>query len=372
MTTLFDYLLWRGDLPLAADPINEVDGVILARLSYMPFERILERESTQPITVEETARRLLALPDIETAVRRRGDTDLLRALAESPRFGRMALSAYADHLDSESQTQFSAITVALEPEHTAVIYRGTDNTLIGWKEDFNMGFVCPVPGQLLAVDYLQRAAERFSGRLTVCGHSKGGNFAVYAAAFCGETVQRRIGTVYNFDGPGFDGTVLTQEGYRRVCDRIQTYVPQSSVVGMLLGHEERYTIVHSEQTFLQQHDTYSWEVQRKGFHCMDTVDNSSRFVDYTLKAWLAEMTPAQREQFVDAIYEVMRQTNAHTLRQMNENWFASATSMLHSAKNMDEETRRAVTHALGLLVRAARDGLYHVVQDQQESDKPQN
>ena len=185
-------------------------------------------------------------------------------------------------------------------------------------------------------------------------------------------MQRRIGTVYNFDGPGFDRTVLTQEGYRRVCDRIQTYVPQSSVVGMLLGHEERYTIVHSEQTFLQQHDTYSWEVQRKGFHCVDTVDNSSRFVDYTLKAWLAEMTPAQREQFVDAIYEVMRQTNARTLRQINENWFASATSMLHSAKNMDEETRRAVTHALGLLVRAARDGLYHVVQDQQESDKPQN
>ena len=372
MTTLFDYLLWRGDLPLAADPLNEVDGVILARLSYMPFDRILERESTQPITVETAARRLLALPDIETAVRRRGDTDLLRALAESPRFGGMTLSAYADRLDAESQTQFSAITIALGPEHIAVIYRGTDNTLIGWKEDFNMGFVCPVPGQLLAVDYLQKAAERFSGRLTVCGHSKGGNFAVYAAAFCGEAVQRRIGAVYNFDGPGFDGTVLAREGYRRVCDRIQTYVPQSSVVGMLLGHEEKYTIAHSEQTFLQQHDTYSWEVRRKGFLCLDTVDNSSRFVDYTLKAWLAEMTPAQREQFVDAIYEVMRQTNAHTLRQMNENWFATATSILRSAKNMDEETRRAVTHALGLLVRAARDGLYHVVQDQQETEKTQD
>ena len=185
-------------------------------------------------------------------------------------------------------------------------------------------------------------------------------------------MQRRIGAVYNFDGPGFDGTVLTQEGYRRVCDRIQTYVPQSSVVGMLLGHEEKYTIVHSEQTFLQQHDTYSWEVRGKGFHCLDTVDSSSRFVDYTLKAWLAEMTPAQREQFVDAIYEVMRQTNARTLRQMNENWFATATSMLRSAKNMDEETRQAVTHALGLLVRAARDGLFRVVQDQQEGDKPQN
>lgn len=369
MTTLFDYLQWRGDLSLAADPLNEVDGVILARLSYMPFDRVLERDSLTPVTVEQVCRSLLALPDIETAVRRRGDTDLLRALLHSRRYQGMELTAYADRLDAESQTQFSAITIKLEPEHTAIIYRGTDNTLIGWKEDFNMGFVCPVPGQLLAVDYLQKAARRFPGRLTVCGHSKGGNFAVYAAAFCGEAVQNRIEAVYNYDGPGFDGKVLAEPGYQRICEKIKTFVPQSSVVGMLLGHEEKYIIVHSEQTFLQQHDTYSWEVQQKTFHYLDTVDNSSRFVDYTLKAWLAKMTPAQREQFVDAIYEVMRQTNARTLRQMNENWFASATSILKSAKNMDEETWQAVTHALGLLVASAKDGLLRVLLDQQEMGK---
>lgn len=109
---------------------------------------------------------------------------------------------------------------------------------------------------------------------------------------------------------------------------------------MLLGHEEKYIIVHSEQTFLQQHDTYSWEVLQKHFHYLDTVDNSSRFVDYTLKAWLAQMTPAQREQFVDAIYEVMRQTNAHTLHQMNENWLASAASILKSAKTWTRRPAR--------------------------------
>mgnify|MGYP000350390196 FL=1 len=227
------------------------------------------------------------------------------------------------------------------------------------------GFVCPVPGQKLAVDYLQRAARRLPGRLTVCGHSKGGNFAVYAAAFCGEEIQDRIEAVYNYDGPGFDSKVLSEPGYQRICQKIQTFVPQSSVVGMLLGHEEKYIIVHSEQTFLQQHDTYSWEVRQKHFHYLDTVDSSSRFVDYTLKAWLAQMTPAQREQFVDAIYEVMRQTNAHTLHQMNENWLASAASILKSAKNMDEETRQAVTHAAGLRLSSAKDGLLRVVLEQE-------
>ena len=141
MTTLFDYLSWRGDLPLSADPFHEVDGVILARFTYMPFHRVLRRDSLTPTTVEAVCRALLALPDIETAVRRRGDTDLLRALVESPRYKGMELTAYADRLDAESQTQFSAITVKLEEGHYCVAYRGTDNTLIGWKEDFNMGFV---------------------------------------------------------------------------------------------------------------------------------------------------------------------------------------------------------------------------------------
>ena len=159
MTTLFDYLSWRGDLPLSADPFHEVDGVILARFTYMPFHRVLRRDSLTPTTVEAVCRALLALPDIETAVRRRGDTDLLRALVESPRYKGMELTAYADRLDAESQTQFSAITVKLEEGHYCVAYRGTDNTLIGWKEDFNMGFVCPVPGQKLAADYLHKAAR---------------------------------------------------------------------------------------------------------------------------------------------------------------------------------------------------------------------
>lgn len=219
MTTLFDYLSWRGDLPLSADPFHEVDGVILARFTYMPFHRVLRRDSLTPTTVEAVCRALLALPDIETAVRRRGDTDLLRALVESPRYKGMELTAYADRLDAESQTQFSAITVKLEEDHYCVAYRGTDNTLIGWKEDFNMGFVCPVPGQKLAVDYLQKAARRLPGRLTVCGHSKGGNFAVYAAAFCGDEIQDRIEAVYNYDGPGFDSKVLSEPGYQRICKK---------------------------------------------------------------------------------------------------------------------------------------------------------
>ena len=361
MTTLFDYLSWRGDLPLSADPFHEVDGVILARFTYMPFHRVLQRDSLTPTTVEAVCRALLALPDIETAVRRRGDTDLLRALVESPRYKGMELTAYADRLDAESQTQFSAITVKLEEGHYCVAYRGTDNTLIGWKEDFNMGFVCPVPGQKLAVDYLQKAARRLPGRLTVCGHSKGGNFAVYAAAFCGEEIQDRIEAVYNYDGPGFDSKVLSEPGYQRICKKIQTFVPQSSVVGMLLGHEEKYTIVHSNKTGLTQHDIYSWEVGRDSFLHLDTVTSSSRFVDKTLKNWMGEMTPAQRESFTDAIFTVIDGADVSTLHELGDNWFQSTKGMLKSIKGLDEPTRKAVTHTLMLLAKSTGSGLFRML-----------
>ena len=150
-----------------------------------------------------------------------------------------------------------------------------------------MGFVFPVPAQELAVDYIEKIASRHSENMLVGGHSKGGNLAVYSAAFCSEAVQNRIEIVYNFDGPGFDEKVLQKDGYKRICNKVNTFVPQSSVVGMLLNHEERYIIVHSTQLGLLQHDLYSWSVQIDSFICLEAVDNTGRFIDYTLKAWIA-------------------------------------------------------------------------------------
>ena len=224
MTTLFDYLSWRGDLPLSADPFHEVDGVILARFTYMPFHRVLRWDSLTPTTVEAVCRTLLALPDIETAVRRRGDTDLLRALVESPRYKGMELTAYADRLDAESQTQFSAITVKLEEGHYCVAYRGTDNTLIGWKEDFNMSFLSAVPAQTRAVSYATEMASLCPALpLRIGGHSKGGNLAAWAAIYLPAELQKdRLLSAYNNDGPGFSHDMVDSEAYRRVADNYPT------------------------------------------------------------------------------------------------------------------------------------------------------
>lgn len=234
-----------------------------------------------------------------------------------------------------------------------------------------MSFVCPVPAQVLASRYVERLAnEKPEKSIVITGHSKGGNLAVYAAAFCDDGVQKRITSVFNYDGPGFDDRVLRTESYKRICKRIMTFVPQSSVIGMLLGHEEAYTIVHSEQTGMMQHDVYSWDVRRDGFDCLEQVDNSSRFVDFTLKAWITDLDYKQRESFFDTVYTVMKETNASTLREMGENWFASAVSVLKSIKNLDEATRKAALRTLGLLVKCAGMGISHMWQTREKTEAP--
>lgn len=357
MANIFDYLDWRGDLPFAQVPFCAVDGMILSRLSYLPFDGIVSETTAVSVPLFEVAQVLIEQEETARKVLLQEDLQLLLALAQSIRFQQVRLSAYVNQIDAETQTQFSAMTVALGDGRYFIAFRGTDDTLVGWKEDFNMTFTCPVPAQRSAAVYVERIMRQISGEFLLGGHSKGGNLAVYAAAFCPEELQRRIVAVYNNDGPGFDERVLSTVGYKRICERVQTYVPQSSVVGMLLEHEEAYTIIHSTVGGMGQHNLYSWEVLRDRFVTLDTVTNSSRFVDRTLKQWLSSLMPEERERMVDAVYQMLRETNADTLRELRENKFSSAMSILRSARGLDEEGRRNLLHALGLLFRSAGKSL---------------
>ncbi len=354
MADIFDYLTWRGDLTLGQCPLGEIDGMILARFAYVPFEYFAQPLPKRFIPIRELAGPAMADEALRAEERwKLQDERLLPALAESRRFGPLEVGFQRSVLDEVLQTQFSAVTVRLDEDLYAVLYRGTDNTVIGWREDMNMSYLCPVPGQKMAVEYINRVADKIGGRLIVCGHSKGGNLAVYASAFCREDVQKRIDAVYNYDGPGFYDNILQMDGYKAICGRIHTFVPQFSVVGMLLGHPEEHTVVHSTQSGLQQHDVYSWEVLGPRFVALDAVTGGSLFVNGTIKDWTADMTPEQFESFVDAVFSVLDDTNMQTMHQMRENWFATGVSFVRSIAGMDETVRAAALEALKLLARSA-------------------
>lgn len=305
MADILEYIAWRGDLPFSRDEFNEVDAVVFCELAYIHFGGRAEDTEGELLTLAEEAKEFLAREDAENLVRTRQDLELLRLAAQSRRFGGSRLWGYRDRFLPEQETQFAAMTFLLEDGTQTVTFRGTDGTLVGWKEDFNMTFQQSIPAQRLAQDYVREAALANPGQMRIVGHSKGGNMAVFAAARSSPMIQSRILAIYNNDGPGFTKYMMGDPGYLAVVDRIHTFVPQSSVIGMLLEHEEPYTVVHSRSVSIWQHDLYSWELMGKKLLTLDAVTADSVFLDATIKNWFASMTNQERNQFVDEVYALI-------------------------------------------------------------------
>ena len=305
MADLFDYLIWRGDLPMDLVPPNPVDTLILSALSYLDYDGLVPGDFLHPVPLHVVEEAFAAMPDRDERVRVKRDADLLAACAATERFGHLKLAFYRSELLPQMQSQFAALTWLL-PDGTAMItYRGTDMTITGWKEDFNMSFQSSVPAQEKALWYLEAFARVHMGPIRLTGHSKGGNLAVYAAARTVPENQERILSVHNHDGPGFHSHVLRDPGYRAILPKTRTFLPQSSVVGMLLEHEEPYTVVRSRQVSLLQHEPYTWEVLGGGFVELEEVDDSSRFLDRTIKEWLSGMDNTERNEIVDTVFDLL-------------------------------------------------------------------
>ena len=306
MANMFDYLTWRGDLSLSQSPFQDVDSLILSTMSYIFFDGIVAEKLEERITIGEMAEQFLSRPQTEWKLRIPEDERLLRALKGSDRFNNMELCGYVNKLDFQTEKQFAALTILLGDGTVLVAYRGTDYSLVGWKENFNMCFMDDVPAQLDAVAYLIRVAEAFPHmKLRVCGHSKGGNLAVYGAAMCPKEVQERICVVYNHDGPGFRETMLVREGYQNILPRMKTFLPQFSVVGMLLEQKGERIVIRSNEKGIMQHEPYSWEMIGADFVKEKGLTEKSYFLDSTVTRWMDGLTEEQRESFIDTIYEAV-------------------------------------------------------------------
>lgn len=353
MGGLFDYLDWRGELSLAQAPFNPVDNLLLSTLSYAPLDHLVDREGTALwAAVERWEAAGGVWPPRPERGRGEFREEVLRlfgALARAPRFSGLMLRDWVSHLDAGTEEQFAALTIDTGDGARFVSYRGTDSTLVGWKEDFNMSYQTPVPAQRSAAEYLSDALRRWGGPLRLGGHSKGGNLAVYAAAAC--RTPDRLLAVYNNDGPGFCAGAVDEAGYEAVRGRIHTFVPQSSVVGMLLEHEDPYTVIKSRQLGIFQHDPYSWEVQGGGFVVVDQVTQGSRKLDQTVKTWLDALTPTDREVFLDSLYQALAGTQARSLDDLAQP--KNLYTVFQGLTRLDEGTRTSIARTLGLLAKSA-------------------
>ena len=358
MANILDYLNWRGDLTLAQSPFNEVDNLILAELSFVNFTGIVpgpgEGEGVPLHSAAEAFFRSHEGGDMGMGVLVPDEIPtLLRKMAECPRFREMKVNCFCDHLDVRKAEQFAAVTVELGDGSIYLSFRGTDDTIAGWKEDFLLGCQPEVPAQKKAVEYVKAMAGQYPRRkLMLGGHSKGGNLAVYGGIFVPLAIQRRISAVWSNDGPGFYGAVLETPQHARLEGRIHSIIPKSSVVGMLLEHEESYTVVDSNQTGLLQHDGFSWQVLGTSFVTLREVSRQGRRNDLALKEWVRRLPVDQREKFVDGLFEVLTASGATTLTDLKEDGFRAAGAMVRAMKDMEKDTRDALFNAIATLFRS--------------------
>ncbi len=353
MDNMISYLKWRGDLTFRKYPMCEADYLVFSQLAYITFDGVVSSSFTPETTIGKAAiNAYKALKNSPNKLIRHAENMLfLRELITSPRFCDLPICGYVDILNKEKEEQFSAITI-LVPDSSdisdtacVIAFRGTDANIVGWKEDFNMAFSHTVPAQIDAVKYLEQVAKEYPlNRLFICGHSKGGNLAVYSAAFCHPDIRERIVQVRSLDGPGFSEEIIKTHGFQEILDRTSTVVPSSSVVGILLEHAESFSVIRSYATEGPfQHDPFTWEIKRDSYVYVEEITDITKYIDSTISRWLFDMDSQLREKFINGLYKIISETGVEDIREIFSP--KNVIIMARALKKLDTDTSKALSDA---------------------------
>ena len=359
MANIQDHAVAVGEAGLDERPFDALDALILSQLVYLPLQGFLRGgESCELHEAWAYLQEHVAAEELDIFQRKR--YRLFETCAELPRYAYWRLSAYDDVVDTEREMQFCACTYELLNGQRCIAFRGTDLHIVGWKEDLNMSFMT-VPSQQEAAEYVQRAARGHGDQLLFCGHSKGGNLAVYAGACADPSTRERIRRIYAFDGPGVDEQTLDSYGYALIAGRIESYIPQSSVVGMLLHYHPVYTVVRAMTVGILQHDVMTWQVKNGDFVRLQGVDMTGRVTDEATHAWLATMDMDERRLLVDTLYQVVDAAQGELVTDLISDWRDSAAKMLDAIRDLDSGVKQSVRKMLRSLFSTGADEVVRII-----------
>lgn len=339
MSNLNTYLEKRGGLKLdAKHPFNEIDAMVLARISYLPFDKILLGRKETIYSVCSKMSQLSAedfrWPD---------DVFLVSNLMESVRFRGMRIIDYVKNNSVKAERQFSAVTILMNRREMYLSYFGTDDSIIGWKEDFNLAILDRIPAQIEGAKYLRfiRICHPFR-KIYLGGHSKGGNVAMFATIMAPDRLQKKILGVYNFDGPGLRaGTEALDKGSEKILPKIQSFIPQDSIIGRLFEHREKFTVVKSNSKNLYQHDIYSWEVRGNNFVRSEST-KASDMTDKTITDWLESATMSEKKIFIDGMFKIFDSAKVKNPIDFKKNWIRYAPILFKSFVNTSKRDRKII------------------------------
>jgi hypothetical protein len=367
MANLFDYISWRGDLKFDRFPFNPVDNIIFSQLSYLPMDGIVPGpQDSGCVTIKELAVKYAIMQQenpsgLSNDITVNEAISVINAIGSAPRYKDCKLFGYTNNIDLGQEKQFAAFCTIIGRRQLLkkmlVVYRGTDMTLVGWKESFNMSFITSIPSQKEAVSYLEKTSRRFHYPLIIAGHSKGGNLAVFASAFCSKLTRSRITAIYSNDAPGFHKEVIQSKGYRAICDRIQAFIPQESLIGMLFEHGETPMVIKSTASGPMQHSLCSWEVTYNNLVDAGELTPQSRFINNIICKWINQIDEGQRQQFIHAIYTILVSCNAASLSDLTDDWKNTAGNIINALINMDKPTKKLMRKIIGDLFKTARESI---------------
>ena len=356
MKNMLDYIKEFGHVSFEERAFSEIDALVLTELEYLPLEKVVPSDENGEnfVTVKEIAEYMQEhkqeLFDENPMMITQERHEVSQVIADAPRFQSLKFFGVVSEWDKDTTKQFAAVTVEVEPSVRLVVFRGTDETLIGWKEDFLMTYSPLVAAQTDAKEYLAKQASLWDGDLMISGHSKGGNLAIYAAATQEEDVQLRIVDIFCFDSPGLYRSVLETKGYQNIVPLAMRYIPQDSLVGLMLESEVPYVIVKSNATGAMQHSAMTWEIEDGQFIKMEKLTKNSQLNDQTFKKWTESVSDEELELFWNVFFELLFSVGIDTVNDLYGQFMHYVQEFLKAAGNMDEEKRELLTRIALLLV----------------------
>ncbi len=341
MANFFNYLE-KNQKSFTEDSFNIVDSLILAYLSYLHFPS--------------TKTKLKDLSVLKSAKTKKNKEFIKRVIA-SKRYKDIELCFYVEDTNDLIEKQFSAITFLLPDNTMYISFRGTDSTLTGWKEDFNMAFMLPVPAQKEALNYVEKITKLIPRKFYIGGHSKGGNLAVYAGCNLSNALSSRIIKIYSHDGPGFIKEFLTTSNYQSIKNKIEKVVPSSSIIGMLLYTNEKYKIIKSSARGILEHDPFSWLVEDNNFIILKDLSDGTAFTNKVINDFLSSLSKKEREIFIDSLFTVLKSTNLTTLDEISKNFIVKLPNILIAIYKLDDVNKKYIIKTIKALIKSCLTNL---------------
>lgn len=376
---MLDYLEWRGDLSFEKDPFNEVDALIFSLISYYKFEQFdtivsnvagytlaeyVQLHNNNSDEFGDINKKI----DIETDIfPSKTAPYVLSKAVKTQRFAGIRIVDFRNVFNEERVVQFAAMTFELSKENHVVVYRGTDSSIIGWKEDCMLSYLPEIPGQAEAVKYLNETKQ--GKKYYIVGHSKGGNEALYAYLKMKEDRLKDVMAIYNFDGPGFLDNSLNTIRYQETKAKIHTFVPSDSIVGMLLEHEKDYVAVKSQSRGIKQHNPLFWEVKGPVLVSEDKNEWVREVADRTFTDFLKEMSLEDRRFITETVFALVNNCGAKSFAELYENPIKNTRIIMASYSKLPEEQKEKLIKASKALGFSWASNYRHGIGEVKHGDK---